>query len=357
LRSGDEGAGAGAGEVTGPSLGALFEERSNNFNLIRLLAALAVIYGHASAITGHGPPDLFLRIVGYKFLGGVAVDVFFVISGFLIASSAMGRNGLLYYSASRVLRIYPALVCCIVVTVLVIGPLLTEADDYFSSRTTWNYLWRNMTAWDTQYFLPGVFEHNHDKAVNGSLWSLVVEVRLYVIVLAFALSGIFSNRWIFNAVFVLVLLLNLAAPSLWETFFQYENHRHVALMFLIGSFCWVNRDAIPCNGFLLLLLLAFAAKLHGGDHFGIAYALVLPYLVLWFAFVPGLAWFNKFGDYSYGVYLYGWLSQQLVASRLQGLENWENTLLSCLLALALASASWHLVERPALGLKKGLRRR
>jgi len=338
------------------SLGQLFARGGNNFNLIRLLAALAVIYGHASAVSGHGPPDLFLQLVGYKFIGGVAVDVFFVISGFLIAGSANGRNGLLYYSASRVLRIYPALICCVALTVLVLGPLLTVSTDYFSQKATWEYLWRNMTAWETRYFLPGVFESNHDKAVNGSLWSLVVEVRLYVIVLAFAVSGLFDNRWIFNLVFAVCLLLGYLEPSVWSTMFAYENHREVALMFLIGAFYWVNRDLIPINGLLLLVVLAFAAALRGTSAFGMAYAIALPYLVLWFAFVPGFAWFENVGDYSYGVYLYGWPSQQLVAMWYPRLENWESVLLSSALALACAGVSWHYVESRALALKKHFRR-
>ena len=72
---------------------------------MRLIAALAVIYGHASAVTGKGPADIFLQWVGYKFIGGVAVDVFFVISGYLITQSALSKNGLIYYCASRILRI------------------------------------------------------------------------------------------------------------------------------------------------------------------------------------------------------------------------------------------------------------
>jgi peptidoglycan/LPS O-acetylase OafA/YrhL len=338
------------------SLGQLFAAGDNNFNLIRLLAALAVIYGHASAVSGHGPPDLFLQVVGYKFIGGVAVDVFFVISGFLIAASATGRNGLRYYTASRILRIYPALICCVVLSVLVLGPLLSVSPDYFSQKGTWDYLWRNATAWETRYFLPGVFESNHDKAVNGSLWSLVVEVRLYVIVLAFAVSGLFDNRWIFNLVFAFCLLVGYLEPSVWTTFFAYENHRTVALMFLSGAFCWVNRDSIPINGALLLVVLGFAATLHRSDAFGMAYAIALPYVVLWLAFVPGFLWFEEVGDYSYGVYLYGWPSAQLVASWFPRLENWENVLLSSALALACAGLSWHFVERRALGLKKHFRR-
>ena len=82
------------------TLGAVFDARNNSMNIMRLLAALAVIYGHASAVTGRGPGDLFLQFVGYKFIGGVAVDVFFVLSGFLITASAMSGKGIRYFVVS-----------------------------------------------------------------------------------------------------------------------------------------------------------------------------------------------------------------------------------------------------------------
>ena len=83
------------------TLGAVFDARNNSMNIMRLLAALAVIYGHASAVTGRGPGDLFLQFVGYKFIGGVAVDVFFVLSGFLITASAMSGKGIRYFVVSK----------------------------------------------------------------------------------------------------------------------------------------------------------------------------------------------------------------------------------------------------------------
>lgn len=126
------------------TLGMLFKRKSNNLNLIRLLAAFSVIYGHASAITGHGPADIFLQVVGFKFIGGVAVDAFFVISGFLITASAASNNGIKYYLASRVLRIYPALIVCVSVTVLVVGPLLTTSSSYWSVSETWSYFGRTV---------------------------------------------------------------------------------------------------------------------------------------------------------------------------------------------------------------------
>ncbi|MEF9978673.1 MAG: acyltransferase, partial [Thermomonas sp.] len=150
----------------------------NNFNLIRLFAAWLVIYGHAWAITGSAGGDIVTWLTQFKFAGGVAVDVFFFISGFLIAAS-LERNDVRSYLASRALRILPALVACVALSVFVLGPLLTTATEYWRDPRTWDYLWANATLWSTRYGLPGVFASLPRDAVNGSLWTLPIEARLY----------------------------------------------------------------------------------------------------------------------------------------------------------------------------------
>lgn len=338
-------------------LGGLFNGRENNMNLMRLVAAFAVIYGHASAITGHGPADIFLQMVGFKFIGGVAVDVFFVLSGFLICASAMSANGLKYYFTSRLLRIYPALFVCVSLSVLVIGPLLTVSDVYWSDPQTWAYFFHNGTAYRTEYFLPGVFANLHDPAVNGSLWSLPVEVRLYLIVAVAAMFGIFRRKVLFNFLFFTTLIASYLKPDVMGGFLGPENHRHVAMMFMIGAFAWINRDQIPMSPAFMLALLFFAATLHGTDKFGYAYSILLPYCVLYIAVAPGGRWFDRFGDYSYGVYLYGWLSQQLIMTVYPEASNAANAWLSGLLALSFAVMSWHFIEKPSLAYKKLFSRR
>jgi len=152
------------------TIGEAFEEKRNNFHLIRLLAALAVIYGHAYAVTASPGGDLFLQWVGFKFIGGVAVDIFFVISGFLITGS-LERSSAWRYIWARCLRIFPALFVAVTLSVVVLGPLFTNDPGYWSNPQTWKYWWSNALMWRTEYFLPGVFQSNPDAAVNGSLWA------------------------------------------------------------------------------------------------------------------------------------------------------------------------------------------
>lgn len=318
---------------------------------------LALFTGTPTQLPVMGLLIFFLQLVGFKFIGGVAVDAFFVISGFLITASAASNKGLKYYLASRVLRIYPALIVCICLTVFIIGSLLTSASAYWSSSETWTYFWKNITLANTVYNLPGVFEGLHSNAVNGSLWSLYVEVRLYAIIALVSLMGILGNRSLYNFLFFVALISSFLTPDVWTFVFEYETHRHVALMFMIGSFAWVNRDRLTVTPWVLMVLLFCAAATHGTPTFGMVYNLLLPYVVLTLAFCPGGAWFNKFSDYSYGVYLYGWLSQQLIMSLYPDASNMKNTILSCILAFVFAFASWHLIEKPAMRLRVYFKRR
>lgn len=333
------------------SLATLFEKRENNLNLIRLLAAIAVIYGHANVITGKSPPDLFLRVVGFKFIGGVAVDVFFVVSGFLITASALKSENLARFALSRFLRIYPALVVCVFVTTFVLGGLLTEDSGYYLNSSTWRYFFVNASATGTEYYLPGVFSELHDKAVNGSIWSIVLELKLYIVVFLLSLSGVLLSKNRFNALIFFVVCAGYFDAGFIHALLPVENHRHVALMFLLGAFACINRSEIPVSPVILLVLLFLAAATHQTDKFVYLYTLTLTYAALYLAVIPGGRWFNTFGDYSYGVYLYGWPSQQLVASLFPGVNNTAHTLIACGLALLFAALSWHLIEKPCLRLK------
>ncbi len=265
------------------TLGDVFDVRRNSMNIMRLFAALAVIYGLASAVTGRGPGDIFLQFVGYKFIGGVAVDIFFVLSGFLITASALSGKGLRYFIASRVLRIYPALFVCVVFTVFLLGSVLTVSDVYWDSTKTWSYLISNATAYQTEYFLPGVFTDLHDHAINGSLWSLQVEVRLYIIAAICFVVGIFFSKRVFNALFFSLITLGYFYPEIYLKVFGHDTHRNAAMMFMIGSFAWINRYTIPMSSPTLFALLIFAASQHGTSTFGFAYTLLLPYLVFYIA--------------------------------------------------------------------------
>ena len=321
----------------------------NNFNLIRLFAAWLVIYGHAWAITGTSGGDLVAWLTQFKFAGGVAVDVFFFISGFLIAAS-LGRNDVRAYVASRALRILPALVVCVALSVFVLGPLLTAATDYWRDPRTWHYLWSNATLWSPRYELPGVFASLPRDAVNGSLWTLPIEARLYIALLVASLLGLLTPRR-YTPLWALALAAAYAFAAWRHPLPEWlSNYIWCAAFFITGTLCWLQRARIRLGAWPLLVLFATAVLARGTAWFHLPYFAMACYGTLWLAFVPTLPRIRQH-DLSYGLYLYGWPSAQLVQQFSPG-GPLHNTLWATVLAGALAAASWFAIERPALRLKR-----
>ena len=329
-------------------------QRDNNFNLIRLFAAWLVIYGHSYAVTASGGQDLVLQLVQIRFAGAVAVDMFFLISGFLIAAS-FERHRLRDYLAARALRIFPALVVCLCLSVFVLGALLTTSPDYWQSSQTWKYLLRNVTLDKVQYFLPGVFEGLPSKAINGSIWSLMVEFRLYLLLAALGMLRLLRG-WRYNTLFAIGLvagftMIDTGALPPWKV-----TNLWCAAFFATGVFAWVNRARIRLAWPLLVALIGLAAAMRGTTYYHVAYFVAMSYATFFLAYVPKLPRIRHH-DISYGLYLYGWPAQQLVLHFVPGSGPLFNTFWATLLAGTLAALSWRFVERPALQWKRRLDRR
>jgi peptidoglycan/LPS O-acetylase OafA/YrhL len=325
----------------------------NNFNLLRLVAAWAVIYGHSHAVAVWGGPDVVARFLQFKFSGAIAVHVFFVISGFLIAAS-LERNRLPAFLLSRALRIFPGLLACVAAWVFVLGPLLTTVDDYWRHPEVLRYFAANVgLSMDTAYFLPGVFSGMKFENVNSSLWSLPVEARLY---LGMAALGVFAlnRRARFNPLFLTTLLVGFLVLSPRPMQDIESRVYYCVAFFFTGAFAWLNRDEIPLSWPLLLAIMVLAAALHGTSRFFVGYALLLAYGTLFLAYVPRLP-VIRHHDFSYGLYLWGWPSQQLVQMFVPTAGPVANTIGATLVAGVFAVASWFLVEAPAMRLKSRFR--
>ena len=336
---------------TAPSLADAWTGGRNNFNLMRLVAAWLVIYGHAWAITAAGGQDLVTRLTQFKFAGDVAVDIFFVISGFLIAAS-LQRNNICSYLASRALRIMPGLAVCVALSAFVLGPLLTTAADYWQQPEVWRYFWINASLKSNEYSLPGVFEALPRTAINGSLWTLPIEARLYLALMFASLLGLLGSCR-YTPLWLLTIVSGYAWARWQAPLPDYlANYAWCTAFFITGTALWVNRARVRLSWWILLALLLAAAITRGGPWFHIPYFLVLCYGTLFIAFVPWLP-VIRHNDLSYGLYLYGWPSQQLVQQFVAPNGTpLQNMAWATALALALAALSWFLVERPALRLKK-----
>ena len=150
------------------------EGRDNNFNLIRIIAAFAVLVDHSYALS-LGSAEAVPTIIGMS-LAVLPVDVFFVTSGFLVTASLLKRQSAIEFVLARVLRIYPALLVMQVLVVFGLGLFFTTAGraSYLVNYHTLLYLIKGSTLVTcVDQTLPGVFQNNPFKnTVNGSLWTM-----------------------------------------------------------------------------------------------------------------------------------------------------------------------------------------
>lgn len=337
----------------------MVKHRANNFDCTRLLAAAAVIYGHAHPLAATQDLGFFGNAVQ-----AFAVKVFFVISGYLIFASWLSDPNPFRYLARRSLRIFPALITICLLTVLVLGPLTTvlALSDYFTTPLTWQYF-RNILLYPI-YNLPGVFESNsYPAAVNGSLWSLPVEFAMYLILplVAWRLKGKWLKVSLLLTTLALCMLslwwLRIAPTNIYPTIYGTNIRSALDVMpyFMIGACFQAFRGQFNLNPTIALFAIGLLLFLQpNGITAEIALMTIGSYSVLAFATTeaPCLREAGRFGDMSYGLYLYGFPVQQLLYHLSENrLSIWGNALLSLPICLTLAWISWHLVEKRALSFK------
>ncbi len=342
--------------------------RPAGFDYLRLGLAVAVVAWH-SDLMAVGTAAHALAWTGP--LGGIArliLPMFFALSGFLVAGSLERSRNLVTFLGLRFLRIYPALTVEVVLSALLIGPAVTALPlrDYFGDGAFWRYL-ANVSG-DISYALPGVFAHNPvPGVVNGQLWTVPWELVCYIAIGLLSLMGIRRRR---HLIWVAMLVPALALGALFLIVHRQDlghlsftaPHDAVGgpvlvLAFLAGIGGYLFRERIVFSPLTAAACLAGSIALlqwlPGGGWLAatpVAYATVVLGLCR-----PPRGIITRLADYSYGVFLYGFPIQQLVAY-VTLVNHWTphsylNLAVALPLSLLAGMASWHLVEKPALRLK------
>ncbi|GLQ88084.1 acyltransferase family protein [Dyella flagellata] len=341
-----------------PKLSEVAVGRENNLNMIRLLAASLVLYSHSFPLAGHpaggvGSGEAIGVLLGTQSGGSIAVDAFFLISGFLVTGSLLKRKDLLFYFRSRALRLFPALFASLVLTVFVLGPCVTSLPtaEYFANSQTYHFFFHNLTLWRADYLLPGVFQDQPNTSPNGSLWTLPMEGRMYLMIATIWVLRGFKTQWLFNLVAISGVIFSISWPQLNPFVLEQQQCAVVASFFLIGMLAYVNREFIPVRGDIAAFLFMLSAVVHGQPSFDVVFGIALAYGVLWLGFIPKIGFFNRIGDYSYGIYVYAFPIQQLYVHLFKDVGPLKLFVFSMPTTLLLAVASWHYLEKPALNLK------
>ena len=317
-------------------MGSQDRARANSFDALRLLAALAVIFHHVRPVAGLAPIRLFSTDFGQ-----LGVGVFFVISGFLVTVSWRRSARAGDYLKKRLLRIEPALIASVAITALVLGAAVTTLPlaDYFQRREVWLYVARNALMYPVTYSLPGVFEHNPMPGiVNASLWTLRLEFTGYLALMLLGILGVLRVRIVAALALVAAataLVLHVAAPQL-------QTHEPLRLI-----------DLGALNGFLFLAGAVLQLRDRPTPLWAVAISALLLPTPLWFLGLPAVTVAigalrspRLPGDISYGLYVWAFPLQQILAA--SGCLSFGASVLA---TAPLAAASWWLIEKPALRLK------
>ena len=323
----------------------------NNFDLVRLVAALAVLLSHSFQLSyGNYRLEPVWQIGPHQAtIGRLAVATFFIVSGYLITSSFCRRPDAWRFSLARALRLLPGLAAMLLAVAILAGPLLSTLGwrEYLAHPQTHRFVAGNLLIFGNQEALPGVFETNPlPRVVAGSLWTLAYEVACYGGVLALGLAGLLS-RWPVLALYGGLLVANkLWIGGEWVEFGSFFAGGAVMYLWDVPLRPWA---AWGCA-----TLLVASLALTG---FPIAAATAGVYLVIYLARMTRPLTLG-FGDLSYGTYIYGFPVQQ-TASLLLGaaVSWWANLLLSLPVVLALAWISWRWVEAPALAARPQMEKR
>jgi peptidoglycan/LPS O-acetylase OafA/YrhL len=348
--------------------------QGNNFDFLRLFLAGLVLFSHSFQAL-YGTAGLYQRewvwrlTRGQATAGEIAVDGFFILSGFLITHSWLSSRGFFDYLRKRVLRIYPAYLLVAVVCLLVFGPL--AADDgraYLAGWHGWGLYGLRALALkrlDLEGVLSGV---PYPGMINASTWTICYEFGFYLGVAFLGALGVLQRRAVVLALFVGSIGLH-AAGRHWPAYFprrEFCFHAvipvplapqwlRLAPFFLAGVTFYLYRDQVArSRQFLLLSLGLLALCAVTGRGLEPALAVFGTYVLFFVAFSGrlGLSKFGRRGDLSYGLYLYAYPIQQLLvlyAGRF--LNVYTLTALAFPLACGCAWVSWHAIEAPCLRLK------
>jgi peptidoglycan/LPS O-acetylase OafA/YrhL len=333
----------------------------NNFDLVRLVAALAVVFGHSYVLQWpagqHDPVSMFF---GRESSGSLGVFAFFLLSGMLISASYDRQRSAPRFLALRLARIWPALAVCSLLAAFVVGPLFTTwpISAYFNSPTTWFFVVHMLTVVKgLGWLLPGVFEHNpFAGAINAAIWTLPLELKCYLVVLVAGLLGWVSTR---RGMTIAVIVTSIGFAYLLRhppTFILFADITVLQAgyafwpvpFFLLGMLLYAWRDHVALYGALAFAFVVAYLGLRDTFVGPVLFYIAFTYGVLWVGTTPLLHRFAPRNDYSYGIYVYGFVIQQCLASMAPTLNHWLAFLTVLPVVFACAYFSWHCVEKPAL---------
>jgi len=334
--------------------GAAGSNRDNNFDALRVAAAVTVIFSHSFLISeGTEKHEPLIWLTGNQSILGLAgVFVFFAISGYLVTQSWENTAAPLRFLLKRCLRIFPGLLAALLLSAFVLAPLVTTLSlpEYLRRPEPYLYVVHNMELNLETHELPGTMfvDNPVGLEINGSMWTLRYEFMMYLMVLGlglFRLLNVWTCLGLLGLGMACVYFPQLDSLGGWGWMLSF---------FAVGMVLYKLRDTRIFDDRVALAALVLLAASIPLRQFILMFPLTGCYLALYLALHPKLPRLKaaRYGDLSYGLYIYGWPSEQLAIWLQHGHAPWYLVFLPGLaIATILAFLSWHLIEGPALRLK------
>lgn len=325
------------------------------FDTMRLALSLAIMVVHSVTLT-HGIAYFdYRQWWGYPLFLAI-LPMFFGLSGFLVTGSAVRLRNTYKFLLNRGFRIIPALAVEVTLSAIVLGAVVTTIPlkDYFESAKFWAYF-QNIIG-NIHFELPGVFRDNpFPGTVNGNLWTLQPEYYCYLLLGLLMMSGIFFRRKFFLTVVGIFSIGLLIADIGWKVGqpFYAVSSTLLVFCFFVGSLFFLLADYIIFDWRLAALAgigYFFLSQLGGGV---VASMVLLCYLTAYLGLckIPKVKYLDR-GDYSYGIYLYGFPIQQTLVHYFPAAYAWGTVaIISIAATIFFAMFSWHWIEKPILALK------
>lgn len=333
--------------------------KNNHFNLLRIILSFLVFFCHCYALRFGKKANVMDPISGLigHWIGDLAVDGFFALSGYLVTGSLFRSNSFTRYLWARVIRIYPGLIVMLILLIVFMSSMSSVSlKAYLTSRETLSLILHNATLiWDIRYTLPGVFSDNlYPRAVNGSLWTLTYEVRFYLLIgaLWFTMKPLGAFR---KFSFLLLTILTLLSLCFHEHVgLDLEAHYiRFGIIFCVGSLLWQISPFVPTSRAFFVIAALLTAYALRSPQPPISYMLLMPYVAICAAYlkIPLISPYARVGDYSYGLYIYSFPVQQTFSHYYPSMDIGTYIGLTFTVTMVLSYFSWQYVEKPCLALK------
>lgn len=316
-----------------------------------------VLIGHAFVVVrgnSSDEPHIFYELT----FSYMAVNFFFIASGFLVTGSMMYRKNIANFASARILRIFPALVVHVLLMMFVFGLMTTALPliDYLTHPDTLKQPFVVLSFFDTGMALPGILPNNHEHIASATLWTLRYEVLAYIgTFLVFSL-GLMKHRWMILAQFI---IFAIAVPLAYQLgIYEHlpatlQSLLRFGLCYGLGAAIYAYRGKLKFHILIIPALVLLTSLLHGTVLFEVIGIVTAGYMLFWAAYLvmPQLDFLKKFDDISYGLYIYHWATLQGIHHFLPGTSIWLLILLTTPIAIGFSMMSWQYVEKPALAYK------